>query len=263
MRRLRVVGAHVLALAALCCAGCAGTTGAGAYSSGSAAGAVSRQLVLSVDGASVAPDPRSFAGITTVTPFEPPADVPYGFVDGDRSVFAGGATVSLVKGMTPAQVLDVLDDDSVIDPGSAAEIWPQFVELPRDDRTAYPAFIVARQVGDWTLVVEENGFRAAFLADALSSSGEAVVVYRSVDADASFTYAKAGTTVRFFDPLLFDMIGSQTGEPLPEEAGIAFGEEPFYPQSRCFVLVERLTGVSLTEADLAIPGDGLAVVVRY
>jgi hypothetical protein len=64
-----------------------------------------------------------------------------------------------------------------------------------------------------------NGYQATLheLLGSLSEAGEAVVIYQNVNGLASFQYAKNGTIVRAFDPLLPDLV--QMGEPLPEESG--------------------------------------------
>ena len=86
-----------------------------------------------------------------------------------------------------------------------------------------------------------------------------MVIYQNVNGLASFQYEKDGTVVRAFDPLLPGL--GQAGVPLPEEHGIAFPGEngELHPMPGAFLLAERLTGIRLTESDLAEPGDRIAV----
>ena len=71
-------------------------------------------------------------------------------------------------------------------------------------------------------MVELNGYQATLpeLLRALSEGGEAVVTYQNVNAVSSFQYAKGGTIIRAFDPLLPGL--GQLEIPLPEEQGIVF-----------------------------------------
>jgi hypothetical protein len=83
-----------------------------------------------------------------------------------------------------------------------------------------------------------------------------------VNAVSSFHYAKGGTIIRAFDPLLPGL--GQLGDPLPEEQGIVFPGEngELHPMPGVFLLAERLTGIRLTEADLSEPGDRVAVGIH-
>lgn len=180
----------------------------------------------------------------------PADDDPYAWTEG----FV--ATVALVKGCPPAQALEIIGADRATSVASAQEIreWVDEQEYP-----AYGTAIEAGVIGDWTFVLESGGYQATSFAEQLSEGGEAVVIYQSVNADSSFQYARNGTVIRSFDPLLTHM--PQEGEPLPEEEGIAFpGEgDGLHPMRGSFLLAERLTGIRLTEADLTGPSDRIAV----
>jgi hypothetical protein len=186
----------------------------------------------------------------------PVEDDPYAWTEsGDGFV----ATVALVKGCSPTRALEIIGAGRATPVASAQEIreWAGEQQLP-----AYGTAVEAGVIGDWTLVLESGGYQATQLAEQLSEGGEAVVIYRSINADSSFQYARNGTMIRSFDPLLPQM--SQEGEPLPEEEGIAFpGEgDELYPMRGSFLLAERLTGIRLTEDDLTGPGDRIAVGIH-
>jgi hypothetical protein len=186
------------------------------------------------------------------------ASDPYTWTESDRGPFAVGAAVALVKSCSPARALDVLGAERATQAGSAQAVrdW-----AGRQDYQHYGTAVEAGDIGGWTLIVELNGYRATLpeLLEALSQGGEAVVVYQNVNALTSFQYARNGTIVRAFDPLLPHM--GQIGQPLPEEQGIAFPGEngELHPMPGAFLLAERLTGIRLSESDLTEPGDRIAV----
>jgi hypothetical protein len=186
----------------------------------------------------------------------PVDDDPYAWTESGEGFVA---TVALVKGCSPARALEIIGDGRATPVASAQEIrdWVDEQEYP-----AYGTSIEAGVIGDWTFVVESGGYQAMSFIAQLSAGGEAVVIYQSVNADASFQYARNGAVIRSFDPLLFGW--PQEGEPLPEEEGIAFpGEgDELHPMPGSFLLAERLTGIRLTEADLTEPGDRIAVGIH-
>ena len=134
----------------------------------------------------------------------------------------------------------------------------------QQDYQHYGTAVEAGAISGWTVVIELNGYQATLpeLLEALSGGGEAVVIHQNVNGLASFQYAKNGTIVRAFDPLLPE--SGQIGEPLPEEQGIVFPGEngELHPMPGAFLLAERLTGIRLTEADLSEPGDRIAVGIH-
>jgi hypothetical protein len=183
-------------------------------------------------------------------------DDPYAWTESGEGFVA---VVALVKGCSPARALEIIGADRATPLASAQEIreWADEQEYP-----AYGTAIEAGTIGDWTFILESGGYQAAYFAAQLSEADEAVVIYQSVNADSSFQYARNGTVIRSFDPLLPHM--PQEGEPLPEEAGIAFtgeDDEP-HPMRGSFLLAERLTGIRLTEADLTEPADRIAVGIH-
>jgi hypothetical protein len=186
----------------------------------------------------------------------PVDDDPYAWTEAGHGFVA---TIALVKGRSPAQALEIIGAGRGTPVASAQEIrdWVDEQEYP-----AYGTAIEAGVIGDWTFVVESGGYQALRYAEQLSQAGEAVVIYQSINADASFRYARNGTVIRSFDPLLPD--APQEGEALPEEEGIAFpGEgDELHPMPGSFLLAERLTGIRLTEADLTEPGDRIAIGIH-
>jgi hypothetical protein len=80
----------------------------------------------------------------------------------------------------------------------------------------------------------------------LSEAGRYVSLYRSVNEKMTFVYAERGLEKRHFDPLVWP--SDQRGEPLSEERGLVFGEpERIYPYEQAVVLIERITGLRITE----------------
>jgi hypothetical protein len=186
---------------------------------------------------------------------------PYAWTESDHGPFALGAAVALVNGCSPARALDVLGAGRAtrVAPARAVRDW-----AAQQDYQHYGTAVEAGEISGWTIIVELSGCQATVpgLLEELSQDGEAVVIFQNVNAVSSFQYAKNGTIVRAFDPLLPDM--GQTGDPLPEEHGIAFpGEnDELHPMPGAFLLAERLTGLRLTEADLSEPGDRIAVGIH-
>ena len=147
---------------------------------------------------------------------------PYAWTESDHGPFEFGAAVALVKGCSPARALDVLGARRATPVAAARAVrdW-----AAQQDYQHYGTAVEAGEVGGWTVIVELGGYQATLpvLLQALSEGGEAVVIYQNVNGLASFQYAKNGTIVRAFDPLLPEL--GQMGEPLPEEQGIAFPGE--------------------------------------
>lgn len=130
--------------------------------------------------------------------------------------------------MTPSEAAAWIEDDS------------------RNGSGSYATVAGATQLDSWTVVVEGNGFEATTpgTPERLTVGGHrAGVIYRGVNADMLFTWAHDGQILRSFDPLLYDVPG--VGHVLPEEEGLRFGVGS--PTASSFALLERLTGLSLTQ----------------
>ena len=148
--------------------------------------------------------------------------------------------LALVEGGQVASVLEALGADP------ATERLATFAEAEAQQDYATGSYAVqVERVGDWTLVVEPNGYLSS-LPDrvvALSREGRVVSVYWNVNAQMRFQYAVGGAMVRSFDPLLPGL--GPEGEPLPEEAGLPFGVGGEDSRVAAVTLAERLTGASI------------------
>ena len=126
-----------------------------------------------------------------------------------------GADPSTARSMTYLATLDEWSDDI-----ATARVW-------RD--------------GDAVVIVEPNGWELSIPETFLEIVGDAfaVTVFWNVNANMQVLVARGGAIVRSFDPLFYpDEPGE--GEPLPEEAGLAFGED--HATSSALALFARLTG---------------------
>ena len=111
-------------------------------------------------------------------------------------------------------------------------------------------FGVAR-VGDWALVIEDNGTlgRADELLRALATDTTLVGNYRAATGAGRFVLMERGVTELDFDPALDRRpSGSRAAElqPLIEAVGFATSTDPAHRIRAAFALTERLTGVALT-----------------
>ncbi len=99
--------------------------------------------------------------------------------------------------------------------------------------------------GEHLVVVEPNGF-AGSLSDTLVpmvGGRDAVSVYWNVNANMRVVVVDLGEIVRTFDPLMYD----DGDRPLPEEAGLGFGDSDNDVSGGALNVLERRTGVVLTE----------------
>ncbi|RYE86966.1 MAG: hypothetical protein EOO75_15075 [Myxococcales bacterium] len=103
--------------------------------------------------------------------------------------------------------------------------------------------------GDRVIVVEPNGYLGS-LPDVLrrmTGPGDGVAVFWNVNAEMKVVVVRAGAVVRELDPLL----GDGEHDPLPEEAGLPFGDEQ--PGAASLALLERLTGFAATHEAILGP----------
>lgn len=98
-------------------------------------------------------------------------------------------------------------------------------------------------LGQWCIVIEPNGWATSLpeTVSRLSAGGVAVNVFWNVSAVMSFSFARLGTLVRTFDPLLYD-----DHLALAEEHGIVWGAAA--PRAGALALMERLTGERIDRA---------------
>ncbi|MDQ1723029.1 MAG: hypothetical protein QOG52_57 [Frankiaceae bacterium] len=183
----------------------------------------------------------------------------YGWADGENPL-SGGATFTLVKGLTPRQVLRILAPHpaTAIETPNAAARWAAHQRY--SDSGPIPLVIETGRRNGWTMVLENNGFEATASASELSRAGTAVVIYNNVDALSEFQYAVHGEVLRDFEPLVYSNYGP--GAPLPQERGIGFGKGQGRGYlAKSMLLAERLTGLRIEPSDLSPQRYDLAVGV--
>ena len=139
---------------------------------------------------------------------------------------------------------------------------PMTFEEALDAAFALPAWaykevvVQLDSIGGWTALIEPAGWATADpdkLAQ-LSANGTAVSVFWNVNAHMLFGLARAGSPVRFFDPLLY----SADADALPEESEFEWGVG--HPQASALGLLERLTGVRVERDWLVGPARPTYVV---
>ncbi len=96
------------------------------------------------------------------------------------------------------------------------------------------------------VLLARNGYELSYPGAAAGASrlGRVITVFWNVNAVMRFVLAHDGQVRRSFDPLL---PGDSEGVPLPEEAGLPFGEPAAMLRAAALVLAERLSGVRVTE----------------
>lgn len=119
--------------------------------------------------------------------------------------------------------------------------------------------LLVGRIGGWMLLLARNGYEFSYAGVAAGASrlGRVISVFWNVNAVMRFLLADDGRIRRSFDPLLPD---DSEGLPLPEEAGLPFGEPGAGLRAATLVLAERLSGVRVTEDWLLDPHD--VVIVR-
>lgn len=197
------------------------------------------------------------------TPYTPPQSPPEPtdtLESASALLGSSGGEVTMVKGLSPSQVLAVLVPGKTAKPMS--EVCDEYGVVSAPERPGQVVnCLTARSVGEWTVVYGANdltvGLGRADVLDRLSADGrEVVFVADHFEADAPFVVSRDGKEVRRFD---FCSEGSaDEGRPLAEEKGLVLDSCEF----ERFELVQRLTGLTVSE-DVLTSGDRLAVVTRY
>ncbi len=181
---------------------------------------------------------------------------------------------TLVRALTPDEVIAALGGTEAVDitgahrlDGAAEQVgYPD----PIDDDGGFLAdldtgldFIAACDLGDWTLIVEPNGFQCSTeeTARLLSSNGELVSFYFNENTDPVLRWARSGVTLVTFDPSggAGWREGSEPDRLLPalESLGFDLSTEEIDPddprwhydekwQARTLALMEHLTGVQIS-----------------
>jgi hypothetical protein len=105
-----------------------------------------------------------------------------------------------------------------------------------------PSYVVLGEVPGGILVAENNGWRGTLdeVITAVSRGTTAASYYRNVNAVMAFFHAVDGAVASTFDPLL-DEVPAELSE-LASELDFATATE-----ASAFALLERLTGIRLTE----------------
>jgi hypothetical protein len=110
-----------------------------------------------------------------------------------------------------------------------------------DDRAVFQVGPLSGTHGGWWGLVEPNGFRASFDSRllALADGGPAVSFFWNVNAVMSLLRVERGRVVATFDPLL------DVEQATRHAADLPFDD---HPSAAAFALIERWTGITITEA---------------
>lgn len=169
-----------------------------------------------------------------------------------------GVCVALVEARSAVEVLSALVPDPATEIAGAPAVrdWADEQSIPE-----YATAVEATEHGDWVVSVESNGYLAAVddVIRRLSERRRAIVLFENVNAVMRFAYARDGSLVRAFDPLLYDNVMIWEGERLPEEEGLVFAESPM---PCAFALAERITGLQL-KREFLDGRDGWIAVGHY
>ncbi|WP_329034271.1 DUF6461 domain-containing protein [Streptomyces sp. NBC_00178] len=180
----------------------------------------------------------------------------YGWLEEQYPSLMEAYCVTLARGLTPDALLAALGvatGERVT--GVRAMEVPAYERFEDDGH-----FVGVTAVGDWSLMVEYNGFVG--VTDALmlpiSRGREVVSHFRNVNAVDHFCWFEDGTTRLHFEPLFaHQRDGSHPDGILTEMEGAGFDmdetDECNFERhtEAAFALAERLTGVRLTPEVLA------------
>ena len=151
-----------------------------------------------------------------------------------------------VHDRTSKQVIDRLDARELerID-------WRQMVDSGDGQRGTDQYYFGVARVGDWVLVVEDNGGLGAAddLLRRLSAQTTVVCHYRAATGVGRFLLLADGVTQLDFDPADdLHRTGTRAAELRPLMTAVGFGAStaPGYRTQAAFALTERLTGVAMT-----------------
>jgi hypothetical protein len=157
-------------------------------------------------------------------------------------------SLTFVRGLDRSAVIDQLGLRSLgAEPVTLEEAWDlqsAATEGGGDDSDDDGGIVQLADLGDWTVVIEDNGYLGSLEENLgpLSANGSAVNVFWNVNMVTSFGYAVAGEVVRYFDPIGVD---ASTGDPLPDEADLDFEPEDADSIGLALLLLERLTGEAI------------------
>jgi len=180
--------------------------------------------------------------------------VPRNAVADDYSWFARdpdltkGFCITWVRGLTPEQVLKRLGGQELERVG-----WQQLVGSGDGQRgRADRYFIGVARIGDWSLIVEDNGDLGVTdrLVGGLSLGTTVVANHHKQDGHGRFLMLRDASVELDFDPVTFPKrTGSRAEELAPTiaAAGFGAGDDPNQSMLAAFALAERLTGVAMTQ----------------
>ncbi|APU14872.1 MULTISPECIES: DUF6461 domain-containing protein [Actinoalloteichus] len=167
-----------------------------------------------------------------------------------------GFCFSFVRETLPEQALCLLggvEDDIVV------ATQERGLELTRSFDLGYPEVARAVRLGSWTVLMEIDGFQGTRreVLRGLSTGGEAVSVFRDAGDTGQITHAVDGVVRTCFDQLAPDRRWGAEPDALVDamasvglhDQGRGAAAPAVDPDSAALALVERLTGVRLTEAD--------------
>ncbi|WP_086664050.1 DUF6461 domain-containing protein [Lentzea kentuckyensis] len=144
-------------------------------------------------------------------------------------------------------------------PDTLAERTPDEIAELHDFDHGYPEVVSALALGEWTVLLQPNGFWVSSLDNALSRGTESVTVLRHDYASPRFTYAVDGEVVTTFHLNYPDMRGGSDRDrllaPMREAGFDPDDDEGQYGEahSRGLRLAELITGVAPTFEQLVAP----------
>lgn len=162
---------------------------------------------------------------------------------------------TLVRGLPPAEVLRRLDDGREEPPRTGVDeiVEAAFALLDAEDGRH---FLAMTTVGDWTLIIEPNGYIGVSEEYALPASAGTRWVSHFVNINGVdlFVLAEDGENRVTFEPGFPDTRWGSAPDELLEAMhaiGFQFGDEvsdteDFVSEPAAFALAERLTGVRIT-----------------
>ncbi|MCY9783350.1 DUF6461 domain-containing protein [Nocardiopsis sp. EMB25] len=159
--------------------------------------------------------------------------------------------LSLVRGLAPAEVLRRLDgrpEPSLT--GAEAVTEAAFEHQRGDDRQ----LLAMASVGDWTLVVEPNGYLGVSEERVLPASAGTTWIahFANINGADAFLWAQDTVARLSFEPLFPGGRWGATPDAVLDAmhlVGFHFGEdepEEYLPGEAAFALAEHVTGVAIT-----------------
>jgi len=162
----------------------------------------------------------------------------------DDSLFGEAACVTFVEGMDLAAVAEAFG-------GSLDEAVMKDFDVDDYDPEFETAWVALRQVGDWVLALEDNGYQGR-RTEVLRrlTGGRAVSCFWNVNGVNDFSYVEGGTVMTSFEPGFEGRSGVQPDVLEPFTAGLLPEDDDiddYIPGTELMLaLAARITGVVLT-----------------